>query len=211
MIDSMLRSGRLYNLFEIDHVFRDTNRSRIRTRLMAEFKIYGATPDLQLVLGRMSNSEHPNYGALDFIGDPIVFSSSAHYGAYRFRLIDEIKDRCTFTPSDAFVVERDQVYLWDDIAGILATKVGYPQRYWFECINDGQEPFSADGSVAYIEGQILGGVFADKDIEALYYPETDCFNKEFFRKLQCLARRFLKKQRAEGGSVPSLRERMIPY
>lgn len=101
-IDSILHSGRLYNLFEIDHVFQNTNPSRMRIRLMAEFKIYGATPDIQLVLGRMANSEHPNYGALDFIRDPIVFSSPAHYGGYRFGLIDKVKERCTFTPSDAF-------------------------------------------------------------------------------------------------------------
>jgi hypothetical protein len=93
---------------------------------MAEFKIYGATPDVQLVLGRMSNTEHPNYAALDYIGDPIAFASPAHYGWYRFRLIGDVRKRCTFTPSDAFVVEQHQVYIWDDIDGVLATKVGFP-------------------------------------------------------------------------------------
>lgn len=211
VIDSILRSGRLYNLFEIDNVARDTNPSRIRSRLMAEFKIYGATPDVHLVMGRMSITEHPNYAALDYIGDPIVFSSPAHYGRYRFRLENEVKRRCTFTPADGFVVELHQVYLWDDIDGVLATQVGFPPRYWFEWINLEQEPFGPDGSVAYIEAQILGGVFVDEDIEALYYPETDYFDNEFFPKLRRLARRFFKVQRTRGLQVPPLRERMISY
>ena len=211
VIDSILRSGRLYNLFEIDNVARDTNPSRVRTRLMAEFKIYGATPDVQLVMGRMSNTEHANYAALDYIGDPIVFSSPAHYGRYRFRLVSEVNNRCTFTPADGFIVEQHQAYLWDDIDGVLATRVGFPSRYWFVWINLGQEPFGPDGSVAYIEAQILGGVFVDEDIEALYYPETDYFDTVFFKKLQRLARRFLKVQRARGLQVPPLHERLISY
>lgn len=110
-----------------------------------------------------------------------------------------------------FVVERDQVFVWHDIDGILAMKVGYPSRYWFECINAKEEPFSADGSVAYIEAQVLGGIHIDESIELLYYPETDRYDKEFFGKLQRLARKFLNKQRTEGEVVPSLRRRLIPY
>jgi hypothetical protein len=190
VIDSLLKSGRLYNLFEIEHIERDINPSQVRARLMSEFKIYGATPDAQLVLSRMSNTEHPNFAAMDYIGDPIAFSSPAHYGWYRFCLRDGVKRRCTFTPADSFVVMRNQAFMYNDIDAILASKAGFPPRFWFEYINEGIEPFSPDGSISYIEAQILGGVFLDEDVEELYYPETDRCSREFFPKRHRLRRRF---------------------
>lgn len=188
VIDSLLKSGRLYNLFEIEHVERDINPPQVRARLMSEFKIYGATPDVQLVLSRMSNTEHPNFAAVDYIGDPIAFSSPAHYGWYRFCLKDDVKKRCTFTPADSFVVRRNQVFVYEDIDGVLASKAGFPPRFWFEYINEGIEPFSPDGSISYIEAQALGGVFLEEDVEELYHPETDRFSKEFFPKLRRMRR-----------------------
>lgn len=187
LVQSLLRSRRMYNLFEIDYVARDINPGRIRSRLMSEFKIYGATSDIQLVLSRMSNTEHPNYAALDYIGDPIVFTSPAHYGWYRFRLESEPKSRSTFTPADSFVVEREQVFVWEDIDGVLASRTGSEQRFWFEYVNDGVEPFNPDGSVAYIEAQTLGGVFIEDDVDQLYHPETDQFDVPFYESLQELA------------------------
>lgn len=185
IIDSLIESEKLYNIFEIELAARDVNPQLIRLRLMSEFKIYGATPDAHFVLGRMSNTEHPNYGSLDYIGDPIAFSSSMHYGWHRLRLKRHIEQRCTFTPADSFMVRRNQVFTWDTIDGILATHTSFPPRFWFEFINQRREPFTPEGVASYIEFQVLGGVWL-QDIDLIYYPSTQRFNREFFARFERL-------------------------
>lgn len=190
MIDSLLASKRLYNLFEIAHAMQEVNPSELRMRIMLEFKLYGGTRDLQTVLAGMSNTEHPNYGVLDYRNHPIGLSMLGFYGWYRFVLKDEVKGRCTFTPADSFHVTHEQVFVWSDIGGVLATRIVPNKPYWFECINKNEIPIDEYGSTPYIESQILGGVFLGHDVEMLYYPETDQFNKEFFLKLKRLEDEF---------------------
>ncbi|MCR4306726.1 MAG: hypothetical protein NUV42_02030 [Candidatus Yonathbacteria bacterium] len=184
MIDSLLASKRLYNLFEIAHAAHEVNPSDLRMRIMLEFKLYGGTRDLQTVLAGMSNTEHPNYGILDYRDDPIGLSALGFYGWYRFVLNNKAKGRSTFTPADSFHITPDQVFVWDDIEGVLATRVAPDKSYWFEHINRKEIPIDEYGSTPYIEAQILGGVFLENDVDMLYYPETDQFNKEFFSKLK---------------------------
>ncbi len=185
MIDSLLASGRLYNLFEIAHAAHEVNPCDLRMRIMLEFKLYGGTRDLQTVLAGMSNTEHPNYGILDYRDDPIGLSALGFYGWYRFVLKNEVKGRSTFTPSDSFHVIPEEVFVWDDVDGALATRVALDKPYWFEYVNKNEIPIDEYGSTPYIEAQVLGGVSLKKgDVDMLYYPETDQFNKEFFSKLK---------------------------
>lgn len=184
MIDSLLVSRRLYNLFEIAHAAHEVNPCDLRMRIMLEFKLYGGTRDLQTVLAGMSNTEHPNYGILDYRNDPIGLSALGFYGWYRFVLKDDVQKRSTFTPADSFHVTSDQVFAWNDIDGVLATRVAPGKPYWFEYVNQNEIPIDEYGTTSYIESQILGGVFLEDDVDVLYYPETDQFNKEFFAKLK---------------------------
>jgi len=71
MIDNLLASKRLYNLFEIAHAGKEAHPSDLRMRIMLEFKLFGASLDVQTVLAGMSNTEHPNYGMLDYLNNPI--------------------------------------------------------------------------------------------------------------------------------------------
>jgi len=185
MIDSLLVSKRLYNLFEIAHAMHEVNPSELRMRTMLEFKLYGGTRDLQTVLAGMSNREHPNYGLLDYRNDPVGLSALGFYGWYRFVLRDKVKERSTFTPADSFHITSDQVFVWDDVRGVLVTQVGVDKPCWFQYVGREEIPIDEYGTTSYIETQILGGVSLEKkDVEMLYYPETDRFNKEFFSKLK---------------------------
>jgi len=184
MIDSLLASKRLYNLFEIAHAAQEVNPCDLRMRVMLEFKLYGGTRDLQTVLAGMSNTEHPNYGILDYRNDPIGLSALGFYGWYRFILKDKVKKRSTFTPADSFHITPEEVFVWDDIDGVLATRVASGKPYWLECVNKNEIPIDEYGSTPYIEAQVLGGVFLENDVDVLYYPETDQFNREFFSKLK---------------------------
>ncbi|MDO8572848.1 MAG: DUF3626 domain-containing protein [bacterium] len=188
MIDSLIASKRLYNLFEIAHAARERNPSDLRMRIMLEFKLYGATRNLQTVLAGMSNTEHPNYGVLDYRNNPIGLSALGFYGWYRFVLKDRVKKRSTFTPADSFHITPEQVFVWDDIEGVLASRVVGMDQCWHEYVNRMEIPIDEYGTTSYIEAQILGGVFLENDVEVLYYPETDQFNQEFFPKLKRLAK-----------------------
>lgn len=190
MIDSLLAAGRLYNLFEIAHAMHEVNPSELRMRIMLEFKLYGGTRDLQTVLAGMSNREHPNYGLLDYRNDPVGLSALGFYGWYRFVLKEPAKGRSTFTPADSFHITPEQVFVWNDISGILATQVGIDKPLWFQYVNEGEIPIDEYGTTSYIEAQILGSVLLKDDVEMLYYPETDRFNREFFSKLKRLAEEF---------------------
>jgi len=190
MIDSLLASERLYNLFEIAHAMHEVNPSELRMRTMLEFKLYGGTKDLQTVLAGMSNTEHPNYGTLDYRSDPIGLSALGFYGWYRFVLKKKVRGRSTFTFADSFHITPEQVFVWDDIDGVLATRIAPNKPCWFEYVNRGEIPIDEYGSTPYIEAQVLGGVFLEDDVDVLYYPETDQFNKEFFAKLKRLEKEF---------------------
>lgn len=191
IISDLMDAERVYNVFEVAHSRMGSFPSAFRVRIMLEFKLYGATPDIQSVLGGMSNTEHPNYGLLDYCTDmPIGYSIVGQYGWYRFKLKDAVKSRCTFTPADSMHIGSDQTFVWEDIEGVLATRVPATGRYWFEHINSNSIPIDARGNATYIEAQILGGVFLKDDIDVLYFPETDQYNEPFFDALEELAATF---------------------
>jgi len=190
MIDDLIASRRLYNLFEIAHAGEESHPSDLRMRIMLEFKLFGASLDVQTVLAGMSNTEHPNYGTLDYLNNPIGLSLLGFYRWYRFVLKKRVKFRSTFTPSDSFQVTPDQVFAWDYIDGVLATKVSETDSRWFEYVSSKTLPMDDHGNTSYMEAQILGGVFLEDDVDMLYYPETDQFNKPFFKKLKRLEKDF---------------------
>ncbi|TSC83584.1 MAG: hypothetical protein G01um101417_494 [Parcubacteria group bacterium Gr01-1014_17] len=183
IIDNLLRVGRTLNKIEIGFFPGGIHDKTFRTRLLAEFKLYGAMQDLQVIFSHMHDSERPNYGAVDYLGIPTSLSPLIHWGHYRFVLKNELRVNATFTPFDSFLIERDQVYVWDDIDGVLATKLN--GRFWFEYVLEGVEPVATREGVHYIEAQILGGVHLS-DITRLYYPVADQTDYEFFAKLKKL-------------------------
>ncbi len=190
MIDDLLASKRLYNLFEVAHAKQEANPTAVRMRIMLEFKLYGAGLDVQTVLAGMSNTEHPNYGILDYRNDPLGISLLGFYGWYRFVLKKKVRIRSTFTPTDSFQITPDQVFVWDDIDGVLTAKVPETKLHWFGHVLKETLPMDDHGNTSYIEAQILGGVFLEDDVDMLYYPETDQFNKPFFKKLKKLEKDF---------------------
>lgn len=183
VIDSLLSIGRVLNLIEIGNFPGGIHDQRFRTRLLIEFKLYGATCDVQLIFGRMHDSERPNYGVLDYLSKATSVTTLGYYGHYRLVLKNELKNRSTFTPLDSFLSELDQVYVWEDIEGVLTTKLG--NKFWFEHIVAGTEPLSTAEGIHYIEAQILGGVHLSY-IARLYYPAADQLDHDFFAKLKRL-------------------------
>lgn len=181
IIDGFLRIGRMLNKIEIGFFPSGIHDQTFRTRLLVEFKLYGATQDIQIISSHMRDSERPNYGAVDYLGTPTSLSPLIHWGNHRFVLKDELRMNATFTPFDSYLVERDQVYVWDDIDGVLATKLN--GRFWFDYVLEGTEPVAIHEGVHYIEAQILGGVHLS-DITRLYYPVANQTDHEFFAKLQ---------------------------
>ncbi len=184
LIENLLRIPRFYSRMEIGDFPDGARDQNLRTRIMVEFKLYGATPDLQVVFSHMLDAERPLYASLDYIDAPQSLAPLRHWGWHRFRLRNEVKERCTFTPSDSFFAEREQVFLWKDIDGVLAQRAA-GGRYWFEYINSALEPFSMVEGVGYIEAQILGGVTL-ADVDRLYYPEAEHLDMEFFSSLERL-------------------------
>ncbi len=181
IIDNVLRIRKILNKIEIGDFTGGIHDQTFRTRLLVEFKLYGATQDLQVIFSHMHDSERPNYGAVDYLGTPTSLSPLVHWGHFRFVLKNELRANTTFTPFDSFLVERDQVYVWDDIDGVLATKLN--GRFWFDYVLEGTEPVATREGVHYIEAQILGGVCLS-DITRLYYPIADQNDYGFFAKLK---------------------------
>lgn len=183
VIESLLDVGRVMNRIEIGEFPGGIYDPRFRGRLLNEFKIYGATRQAQMVMGQMHDSERPSYAALDYWGGRGSIASLQFFGAYRFMLGHQLKERSTFTPSDSFQVERDQVYVWENIEGVLVTRIN--GRHWYDYVFQEDEPFITEEGVHYIEAQILGG-FDLVDVVRLYYPAADRVDHEFFGKLRRL-------------------------
>jgi hypothetical protein len=183
IIDGVLELGRLINYFELRH-FREKERDEyFQTRLLVEFKLYGATSDLQEVFKVLADDEHPHYAAVDYLNHGSSIPTLRGYGKYRFALKNELKERSTLTPSDSFFAESDQVYVWGDRDGILASRPLADDHFWFEHVVNGTEPKSAKKGRSYIEAQILGGVSLH-DVETVYYPAVDRLDPDFFEKLK---------------------------
>ncbi|MBI2100077.1 MAG: DUF3626 domain-containing protein [Candidatus Vogelbacteria bacterium] len=182
-IDSILRIGRLLTGFEAEEFPDGIYSQKFRGRLLKEFKLYGATRKLEIVMSHLLDSERPIYGSLDYLGGRYSLSSLVHYGRHRLVLKDGAKRRATFTAFDSSMVERDEVYVWENIEGVLAARLD--GKFWVEYVLAGTEPLSTHEGVHYIEAQILGGVELD-EIEKPYYPAAESANRAFFDKLQKL-------------------------
>ena len=80
IVDRLRISKRLFNRFEIEHAAREANPVPERLRLVTEFKLYGGTSNVQYIICSMTNTEHPNYGIVDYLGDPITSPVLGFYG-----------------------------------------------------------------------------------------------------------------------------------
>jgi hypothetical protein len=86
------------------------------------------------------------------------------------------------------MVPSDQVYVWEDIKGVLVRKFHTPKpaRFLFEYVNDRTEPVDAASNLRYIEAQVLGGIRLDEDVDRLYYPVADRYS-DLFSQIERLA------------------------
>lgn len=182
VLDTILAAKRMLNLIEIGNFPGGIRDQGLRNRLLNEFKLYSATNEAQRIMSNMPDSERPIYAVVDYMGGTGSVSSVGFFGHYRFVLRPYLRSRATFTPCDSMQAELDEVYVWRDIEGVLATKLR--ERFWFEYVATGIDPLAAEG-ITYIEAQILGGVQLT-DVVRLYYPVADRMDKFFFAKLQQL-------------------------
>lgn len=166
VIDALLEDGRFLNRMETGGFPDGMRDSYFRTRIMSEFKLYGARTMTQDVLQELPDRQRPLYGLLDFVRDPEKSNSLGYWGDYRFVLKEEVKYRATYTPRDSFVAEWEEVYPYEDIEGVLVAKPA-GTKYWFEYVLDQEEPRPRGGR--YIEAQIFGPVWLT-DVERLYLP-----------------------------------------
>ena len=181
IIDNLLRVKRILNIIEHGDFPGGIHDLNFRGRLLIEFKLYGATQDLQIVFGHMHDSERPKYASLDYRNIPQSITPLGLYGHHRLVLKDEVKTRATFTPFDSTMIEIDQVFIWENIEGVLTTKLN--GKFWYEYVLNNKEPFSVKEGTHYIEAQILGLVQLS-DIEKIYYPVSDQNDHKFFQKFQ---------------------------
>ena len=183
VIDILLDIGRVLNMIEAAHFPGGIHDQDFRARIMNEFKIYGATREVQMILWQIQDWERPSYAVVDYRGGYDSVSSLNFFGPYRFVVRPAMRARSTFTPSDSFQVERDQVYVWENIDGVLAKKLN--GRSWYNYVLSDTEPFITTEGVHYIEAQVIGG-FELTDFSKLYYPAADRADRAFFTKLQRL-------------------------
>jgi hypothetical protein len=182
--DNLLKDGALMNDFEL-------NQARPE-RWIAEYTIYGATPEVGRTLFYMDDSEHPVYGTIHYTGNPAgMYNISKLYGESWLELKEHIKEDCTFTPVDSLQVYREQVFTWTTIEGVLASKCFH--KYWYEYILDKEAPFptGAGGSLpGYIEVQILGRVRLENDVKCIHYPMRFNHNLDLVATLQQIAQKY---------------------
>ncbi|MDP3772573.1 MAG: hypothetical protein Q8Q94_04365 [bacterium] len=189
VIEGFFATRRLLNRFEIEQAQQNTASPNMTGRIMEEFLLYGATPDIIPVLALLSAAERPHYGALDFLGDPRTLPMLGFYGPYRLRLKKEAVNRSTFTAGSIPLIPSSEVYVWKDIRGVLVRKftMQRPPRFLFEYVNNKTESVGAISSSRYIEAQILGGVHMDEDVDRMYFPAADRFT-DLFPQMERLVR-----------------------
>lgn len=191
VIDGLMDTGRFLNRFEIEIANSTPLGPNMQSRIMEEFLLYGAKPELISTLTLLPAGERPNYGALDFIGNPGVLPMLGYYGPYRFRLKKETVRRSTFTAGSIATTPSSEVYTWDTIEGVLVSTfdTNGGKRFLFEHVIEKMETIDYIYQLVYIEAQILGGVFLTRDVDLLHYPSVDRYST-FYPKLQELSERF---------------------
>lgn len=188
VIEGLLTTKRLLNRFEIELAQQNTASPNMMSRIMEELLLYGGTPDVIPVLALLSATDRPHYGALDFIGNPRTIPMLGFYGPYRFRLRKEVLQRSTFTAGSFPIIPSDEVYVWEDIRGVLVRKFHIPghTQFLFEYINNKEEPLDFMSTLGYIEVQVLGGIHLKGDVDRLYYPVANRYT-DLFAQMEQLA------------------------
>lgn len=188
VIEGLLTTKRLLNRFEVELAQQNTASPNMMSRIMEEPLLYGGTPDVIPVLALLPGTDRPHYGALDFIGNPRTIPMLGFYGPYRFRLRKEVLQQSTFTAGSVPMIPSDEVYVWEDIKGVLVRKfhiLGQTQ-FLFEYVNNREEPLDFMSTLGYIEVQVLGGIRLKEDVDRLYYPVADRYT-QLFAQMEQLA------------------------
>ncbi len=187
--EALMRGGRLLNKFEIEAALENKDQYDMRLRLLKELRLYGARQDAEGVLAYLPDDEHPLYGILDYIGNPLKMRGT-FYGPYRIVLKREFLERATFTHADSFGTESDDVFCWEDIAGVL---VKHPQNLdpnrWYEYVEEKEASEISVRIPSYIEVQVFGPIYLN-DVEKLYYPCHDMLDTWFMGVLTLLGEKY---------------------
>lgn len=187
--EALLLGGRLLNSFELDAALENKDEYQMRLRLLKELRIYGARQGAEVILAHLPDDEHPIYGILDYVGDPFKMRGT-YYGPYRLILKRDFIERSTFTHADSYGTESEDVFCWEDIAGVLIKQPHLldPQR-WYEYVEKRDVPEVSPTIPAYVEAQVLGPIYL-KDVEKLYYPCHDMLDTWFMGVLTSLAEKY---------------------
>lgn len=185
----LVLAGRLFNKFELDAALENRDEYEMRMRLLKEFRMYGGRQGVEGVLAHLPNDEHPIYGILDYIDNPFQMRGT-HYGPYRLILKREFIEQSTFTHADSYGTESEDVFCWEDIAGVLIKQPnGFDPRRWYEYVRGREAPDVFPTIPSYIEAQVFGPVYLH-DVEKLYYPCSDAMDTWFMGVLQSLAEKY---------------------
>jgi hypothetical protein len=151
--------------------------------------LYGGRQNVVTTLAHLSDDEHPNYGILDYTGNPRQ-TRGTHYGAYRLVLKEEFLERATFTPFDSYMAQPEDVFCWEHLEGVLATRPSQIDGYrWYEYIRDKRVSGTKYSPPHYIEAQIFGPLYTE-DVERLFFPFADTLDPWFMGMLEAIATKF---------------------
>jgi len=161
----LIETGRYLNVFETGNFQNGVEDRNLHSRIATEAKLFGARRRNIELLTTLHAAERPVYGLLNYLGRRC--RAASFFGESTFVLRPYWRERAIYTPMDTFLVESEEVYAWQDIAGVLAsTRPGQP---WFRHVLDGTEPPPATHG-AYIDTQIFGPIQLGRDVEHLYVP-----------------------------------------
>jgi hypothetical protein len=185
MLESLLDTGKLLNMYELETVLENRDDFNTRMRLLKEHRMYGGEKGEEVILAHMPDDEHPLYGILDYFNDPHLMRGT-HYGLYRAVLKLGFMQRATFTPADSYGTIKDDIQVVENIAGVL---IHHPTpmvpHTWGHYVLRKTVPMHHSVQPPYIEAQVFGPIRL-ADIETMYVPSHDKIDPWFWGMLQRL-------------------------
>jgi hypothetical protein len=187
--ESLLRTGRVLNSFEVETALGIQDDFKVRQRLLKEYRIYGGSARIETVFAHLPDDEHPIYGMMDYFHNPFLMRGT-YYGLYRLTLKPEFLERSTFTPCDSYGSDSSQVCCWESIEVVLADRP-HPMSSdrWYSCVDTGKVPRERLSEPAYIEAQVLGPIHMS-DIVSIHVPCHDQLDSWFWGVLTNLGEKY---------------------
>lgn len=177
-VKGLLEHGRFRNLFETGDGEGSTDQN---FRAQMEHDVLGIPLET-------SPEERPIYGALHYNHGHIsgARGGAGDYGPFYFVLKDDIKNRASLTPDDSFGSEPHLVHLFTPEGVRKIIRENLDRVYRGAKIKEieqellGHSPRSDNPTPSYIEAQIHGGIYLDRDVAEFHvaYPSWQKFAPE---------------------------------